>query len=153
MTHYSSSVDFRCKKRIPTSPVVFDKIGYDRYRYPFVDNYTSIYGYSIFVKKTKIGYCIYTDGWIYNSTPEFCLFESFGIHLHTTYDSLDDALEEFAIVSSMLCFCYNFRRDFKHYYDYIRERAEIQARLNHSEEIAQKVIADKFESYQYELGV
>lgn len=143
MSRFETIVDSK-KCRVPQLPRIFSLIGYDPFRFPHVFNYFILEGYVVYVQKNRHSYSVVTDGWRYSENVYDCSFELDG--LFQAFSGLQHfaAIERFSDVCSKLQQCYVFDCVKRPRYEYILERAEMDAYENHNPLDAERIISDKF---------
>lgn len=142
MSRFETIVDSK-KNRIPQKPRFFSLIGYNGFRFPHVFNYFILEGYVVYVEKNRSFYSVVTDGWKYSESVYDCSFEHDG--LFTPFSGLShvSAIERFSDVCSQLQKCFVFDVITRPRYEYVYERIEQLAYVNHSAGDAESIILDK----------
>ncbi|UPW41875.1 hypothetical protein [Peromfec virus RodF5_3] len=145
MSHFDTIINSK-KERVPTKPNIFSFIGYDKFRYPFVQNYFVLAGYSCFVKKSRKCYQIFTVGWTcaQEFTPNSCTFELFGEYCFNEYYSHSEVLDAFSEVCSCLCSCFLFDYIKDDYIEFLQDYSERIAYENHSADDAEHILTDLY---------
>lgn len=146
MTYFDTLVNSK-KERVPTPPKIFQRIGYDNYRYPFVVNFFTLEGYGVYLKKIRKGFSVCTDGWSLGDSLATCVFPCVAqVFELAVYDTYVSAVEKFSDVCSVLCKCYRFDYIKEAYYYYILAEAERLAYTYHDVDTAERILHDKFDS-------